>query len=101
VFPSGSVYCATKHAIVAFSEGLRKELSPKFNIKVTCIEPGVVATGLINTISDESLKRFVENTKKLNSLKPEDVAKVILFAVEAPSHMNVNELMVRPTTQEV
>ncbi len=101
VFPSGSVYCATKHAVSAFSEGLRQELSSKFNIRVTCIEPGVVATGLINTITDESLQRFVENTKKLTSLKSEDIAKIILFAVEAPRHMNVNELMVRPTPQEI
>ena len=101
VFPSGSVYCATKHAVNAFSEGLRQELSSKFNIRVTCIEPGVVATGLINTITDESLQRFVENTKKLTSLKPEDIAKIILFAVDAPSYVNVNELMVRPTPQEI
>jgi len=101
VFPSGSVYCATKFAIRAFSEGLRQELSPRFNIRVTCIEPGVVETGLINTITDTSLQKFVEKTKKLSSLKPEDIANSILFAVEAPNHMNVNELMVRPTTQEV
>ena len=101
VFPSGSVYCATKHAVTAFSEGIRQELSPKFNIRVTCIEPGVVDTGLINTITDESLQRFVEKTKKLVALKSQDIANTILFAVEAPNHMNVNELVVRPTAQEI
>ncbi|MCH7877334.1 MAG: SDR family oxidoreductase, partial [Thaumarchaeota archaeon] len=44
VFPTGSVYCATKHAIAAFSEGLRQEFSARSNIRVTSIEPGVVAT---------------------------------------------------------
>jgi len=101
VFPSGSVYCATKHAVTAFSEGIRQELSPKFNIRVTCIEPGVVDTGLINTITDESLQRFVEKTKKLPALKSQDIANTILFAVESPNHMNVNELVVRPTAQEI
>jgi len=101
VFPSGSVYCATKHAVTAFSEGIRQELSPKFNIRVTCIEPGVVDTGLINTITDESLQRFVEKTKKLVALKSQDIANTILFAVEAPNHMNVNELVVRPTAQQI
>ena len=47
VFPGASVYCATKHAITAFSEGLRKEVSPKYNIRVTCIEPGAVSTDLL------------------------------------------------------
>src|SRR5438105_4918642 len=50
VFPAGSVYCATKHAVTALSEGLRQELSQRANIRVTCIEPGVVATELTNTI---------------------------------------------------
>ncbi|HXV65663.1 MAG TPA: SDR family oxidoreductase [Nitrosopumilaceae archaeon] len=100
VFPSGSVYCATKHAVTAFSEGLRQEFSTRSNIRVTCIEPGVVATELTNTITDESLQSFVENSKKMNSLKAEDIANAILFAVEAPNHVNINEVLIRPTTQE-
>jgi NADP-dependent 3-hydroxy acid dehydrogenase YdfG len=54
VFAGGSVYCATKHAIAALSEGLRKELSPTYNIRVTCIEPGAVETELLESITDES-----------------------------------------------
>lgn len=100
VFPAGSVYCATKHAVTAFSEGLRQELSPRSNIRVTTIEPGVVATELTNTITDESLQGFIENTKKMEALKAEDIARAILFAVEAPNHVNVNEVLIRPTTQE-
>ena len=60
VFAGGSVYCATKHAITAFSEGLRKELSPKYNIRVTCIEPGVVSTELLESITDESMAGFIQ-----------------------------------------
>ena len=100
VFPAGSVYCATKHAITAFSEGLREELSVRKNIRVTCIEPGVVSTELTNTITDESLKGFVENSKKMESLKAEDIANAILYAVDAPKHVNVNEILIRPTTQD-
>ena len=100
VFPAGSVYCATKHAVAAFSEGLRQEFSMRSNIRVTSIEPGVVDTELNNTITDESLKGFVENTKKMEALHAEDIANAILFAVESPSHMNVNEILIRPTTQE-
>jgi NADP-dependent 3-hydroxy acid dehydrogenase YdfG len=100
VFPAGSVYCATKHAITAFSEGLREELSVRKNIRVTCIEPGVVATELTNTITDESLQGFVENAKKMEALQADDIANAILYAVESPSHVNVNEILIRPTTQD-
>ncbi len=100
VFPAGAVYCATKHAVTAFSEGLRQEFSVRSGIRVTCIEPGVVDTELNNTITDESLAKFVESTKQMAALKAEDIANAILFAVESPPHMNVNEIMLRPTTQE-
>ncbi|MGI0024568.1 MAG: SDR family oxidoreductase [Nitrososphaera sp.] len=100
VFPAGSVYCATKHAVTALSEGLRLELSQRANIRVTCIEPGVVATELTNTITDKSLEKFVEATKQMEALRAEDIANAILFAVESPGHVNVNEILVRPTSQE-
>jgi NADP-dependent 3-hydroxy acid dehydrogenase YdfG len=100
VFPAGSVYCATKHAVAAFSEGLRQEFSVRSNIRVTCIEPGVVATELNNTITDQSLQGFLEATKKMVALQAQDIANAILFAVESPEHMNVNEILIRPTTQE-
>jgi len=100
VFPTGTVYCATKHAITAFSEGLRQEFSARSNIRVTCIEPGVVSTELTDTITDESLKGFIENAKKMEALQAEDIANAILYAVESPFHVNVNEVLIRPTTQE-
>ena len=100
VFPAGSVYCATKHAVTAFSEGLRQELSQRSNIRVTCIEPGVVATELNNTITDSSLQGFLESVKKMEPLQAEDIANAILFAIDSPSHMNVNEIMIRPVQQE-
>jgi NADP-dependent 3-hydroxy acid dehydrogenase YdfG len=100
VFPSGSVYCATKHAVAAFSEGLRQEFSVRSNIRVTSIEPGVVDTELNDTITDESLQGFIENTKKMEALHAEDIANAILYAVDSPSYVNVNEILIRPTTQE-
>ncbi len=100
VFPAGSVYCATKYAVRAFSEGLRQELSTRNNIRVTTIEPGVVATELTDTITDKSLEAFVKSVKDMQALKAEDIANSILFAVESPPHMNVNEITIRPTTQE-
>jgi len=100
VFAGGTVYCATKHAITAFSEGIRKELSPKYNIRVTCIEPGAVSTELLDTITDESMAGFVQVTKNMEILQSEDIANAVLYAVSAPDHVNVNEILIRPTAQE-
>ena len=100
VFAGGSVYCATKHAITAFSEGLREELSPKYNIRVTCIEPGAVSTELLESITDESMTGFIQATKKMETLQSEDIVNAILYAIQTPSHVNVNEILIRPTTQE-
>ncbi|MFL6403202.1 MAG: SDR family oxidoreductase [Nitrososphaeraceae archaeon] len=100
VFAGGSVYCATKHAITAFSEGLRKELSPEYNIRVTCIEPGAVSTELLETITDGSMSKFVQASKSMERLQSEDIANAILYAIQAPNHVNVNEILMRPTAQE-
>jgi NADP-dependent 3-hydroxy acid dehydrogenase YdfG len=100
VFPAGSIYCATKHAVTAFSEGLRQEFSQRYNIKVTCIEPGVVDTELNNTITDTSLQSFVKNVKDMESLKADDIANTIIFALKTPHYANINEIMIRPTQQE-
>lgn len=100
VFPAGSVYCATKYAITAFSEGLRQELSQRYNIKVTCIEPGVVATELPNTITDKALEGFIESVKKMEALQAEDIANAIVYAVNSPKYVNINEILLRPISQE-
>jgi NADP-dependent 3-hydroxy acid dehydrogenase YdfG len=100
VFPAGSVYCATKYAITAFSEGLRQELSQRYNIKVTCIEPGVVATELPNTITDKALEGFIESVKKMEALQAEDIANAIVYAVNSPKYVNINEILLRPLSQE-
>jgi NADP-dependent 3-hydroxy acid dehydrogenase YdfG len=100
VFAGGSVYCATKHAITAFSEGLRKELSPEYKIRVTCIEPGAVSTELLETITDDSMAGHIQATKNMETLQSEDIANAVLYAIQAPNHVNVNEILIRPTAQE-
>ena len=100
VFSAGSVYCATKHAVTAFSEGLRQELSQRYNIKVTCIEPGVVSTELPNTITDKSLESFVKSVKEMESLKADDIANAIIYSLDSPPYLNINEILLRPLSQE-
>ncbi len=99
VFTGGAVYCATKHAVTAFSEGLRMELGPAFGIRVTCVEPGAVATELPQAIADEE---FLEKTRfDLTPLESEDVAEAIRYALTAPPRATVHEILVMPTEQKV
>ena len=60
----------------------------------------VVATELTNTITDESLKDFVDKAKTMESLSADDIANAIVYAVDSPMNVNVNEILIRPTTQE-
>ena len=99
-FPSGTVYSATKFAVRAISQGLRLELSPIKGIRVTDIEPGVVATELTHHITDnETANRFQEMWAEKTPLESVDIAETILFVLSRPDHVNVNEILVRPTDQ--
>jgi len=100
VMPGSAVYSATKFGVRALSDGLRQELSPSHNIRVTCIEPGAVATELTETITDEELMDDFKNSMgDLDFLDSEDIAKAIHYAVSQGDNVNVNELQVRPVSQ--
>lgn len=93
VVPTGAVYCGTKYAVWAISEGLRQE-NP--DVRVTIISPGVVATELGNDITDEATKGALTEWRK-QALTPDAIARAIAFAVEQPDDVDVNEIIVRPT----
>ena len=100
VFPSGSVYCATKFAVNAFSEGLRQELSQRHGIRVTSVAPGVVETELTNHITDDKVREgFKSMREKVIPLQAIDIAEAVLYAVSNPSRANVHDLLILPTTQ--
>jgi NADP-dependent 3-hydroxy acid dehydrogenase YdfG len=98
--PTGAAYSATKFGVVAFSEALRREVYAD-NIRVSVIEPGVVQTELRDHIghaaTQASLNAWASNMRQLQA---EDVAEAIVFCVTRPSHVNVNEILMRPTDQE-
>lgn len=94
------VYSATKWGVNAISEALRQEVH-KDNIRVTIIEPGLVATEFIDNITDPAAKQALEaRFKAVTPLQPEDIARAIAYAVTQPPHVNVNEILIRPTQQE-
>jgi NADP-dependent 3-hydroxy acid dehydrogenase YdfG len=98
VFAGGAVYCATKFAVKAISEGIRLESDGK--IRSTNISPGAVATELTNTISDE---KSAEMAKQLYgiAIDADAIARAITYAIEQPADVDVNEMIIRPTKQEL
>ena len=81
----GSLYSATKHAVTAMAEAVRQELNGT-GIRVTSIEPGMVDTP------------FFEKAPE-GALEPDDIARAVLYAISQPPHVDVNEILVRPTAQ--
>ncbi|MEO5560679.1 MAG: SDR family NAD(P)-dependent oxidoreductase [Dokdonella sp.] len=97
---NAAAYAATKFGVVGFSEALRKEVYMD-NIRVTVIEPGVVETELRDHIADADTQRAINAwADSLRQLKSEDVANAIVFCVSQPDHVNINEVLMRPTDQE-
>ncbi len=97
VAPTGAVYCATKYAVWAISEGLRQEHD---DIRTTIISPGVVETELGHDISvDEAAAGLSEWRKK--SLTPDAIARAIRFALEQPADVDINEIVVRPLAADM
>ncbi|MFB5268738.1 SDR family oxidoreductase [Paenibacillus enshidis] len=102
-FPSSSVYSATKHAVRVLTEGMRTELGAKQNIRTTLISPGAVETELYGTITDDSIYPVLEKlgSKDWQQLDPSDIANTVLFAIQQPANVTINELIVRPTSQSL
>lgn len=97
VYPKGNVYCASKHAVLAITEGMRIDLNPH-GIKVTAINPGLVETEFSKVrfkggaIADDVYKGY-------KALQAEDVAEVIYFAVSRPAHVNIADVLMFCTAQ--
>ncbi|MDP2698479.1 SDR family oxidoreductase [Thalassospira sp.] len=93
VMPTGAVYCATKYAVWAISEGLRQEST---HIRVTVISPGVVETELGHDITDPAAQGALKSFREI-SLTPDAIARGVLYAIDQPASVDVNEVIIRPT----
>jgi NADP-dependent 3-hydroxy acid dehydrogenase YdfG len=94
VTPTAAVYCATKYAVRAISEGLRLEVGG--DIRVTLVSPGVTESELADSISDEEARQGMKEYRRI-SISPDAIARSILYAMEQPADVDVNEIIVRPT----
>jgi NADP-dependent 3-hydroxy acid dehydrogenase YdfG len=97
VYPKGNVYCGSKHAVIAITEGMRIDLNP-FGIKVGVINPGLVETEFseVRYKGDPAADRVYKGFK---ALQAEDVADVIYFAVSRPAHVNIADVLIFCTAQ--
>jgi NADP-dependent 3-hydroxy acid dehydrogenase YdfG len=93
VVPTAAVYCATKYAVRAISDGLRQEND---RIRVTCVYPGVVESELANTITDPVAAQAMEAYRQI-ALKPEAIANAIAHVIAQPTDVDTSEIVVRPT----
>ncbi|HGM5549934.1 TPA: SDR family oxidoreductase [Pseudomonas putida] len=93
VSPTAAVYCATKFAVRAISDGLRQETD---KIRVTVVCPGVVESELADTISDEEAREAMKSFRRV-ALNADAIARALAYAIEQPDDVDVSEIVVRPT----
>lgn len=100
IFGGSAVYSATKSAVRVISEGLRQEITP-YNIRTTIISPGAVKTELLEHISDVNIQDANKDFVGKIGLSPDAFARLIAFAISQPEDMDINEILFRPTAQEL
>ena len=100
VGPGFAVYAATKYAVRALSEGLRQEVKP-YNIRTTVISPGAVATEVPDPVTDPEASKRIRTFYEQVAVPADSFARAVAFAMSQPEEVDINEILYRPTRQEV
>ena len=100
VFNGSAVYSATKYAVRALTEGLRMEVKA-YNIRTTIVCPGAVKTELLEHITDVDVRQANEEYVASVGISPDNFARVVAFAISQPEDVDINEIIFRPTSQEL
>jgi len=100
VGPGFAVYAATKYAVRALSEGLRQEVKP-YNIRTTVISPGAVATELPDSVTDPDASKRIRTFYEQVAVPADSFARAVVFAMSQPEDVDINEILYRPTRQEL
>ncbi|MFF2993296.1 SDR family NAD(P)-dependent oxidoreductase [Streptomyces sp. NPDC057950] len=96
---ASGVYAATKFGVTAFSEALRQEVTEQ-GVRVVVVEPGFVATELTSHITDPAIQAMAKTmADSMRTLRAEDIAGAVVYALSQPEHVAVNEILIRPTDQ--
>jgi NADP-dependent 3-hydroxy acid dehydrogenase YdfG len=100
VRPGGLVYSATKHAVRVISEGLRQEVKP-YNIRTTVISPGAIDTELPNSVTEPDIAEGFKKFYREIAIPAESFAQAVTYAMAQPEEVDINEILFRPTRQEL
>ena len=100
VGPGSAVYAATKTAVRVISEGLRQEVKP-WNLRTTIISPGAVATELPNSITEPDVAKGIGQFYEQYAIPADSFARAVAFAISQPDDVDINEILFRPTRQEL
>jgi NADP-dependent 3-hydroxy acid dehydrogenase YdfG len=100
VRPGSAVYAATKAAVRMLSEGLRQEVKP-YNIRTTIISPGAVQSELPQSITEADVAKGIEEFYAAYAIPADSFARMVAFAISQPEDVDVNEILFRPTAQEL
>ncbi|MFG1180485.1 SDR family oxidoreductase [Xanthobacter versatilis] len=100
VRPGSSVYAATKAAVRMLSEGLRQEVKP-FNIRTTIISPGAVESELPQSVTEPDTAKAIADFYAAYAIPADSFARVVAFAISQPEEVDINEILFRPTAQEL
>ena len=98
IYPKGAVYCATKQAVNALSNGLRLDLFGT-EIRVSTVDPGAVETNFSAVRFKGDTKRAAAVYEGMEPLKPEDIADAVIYCATRPPHVNISEVIIMPTAQ--
>jgi NADP-dependent 3-hydroxy acid dehydrogenase YdfG len=100
VRPGSAVYAATKAAVRMLSEGLRQEVKP-YNIRTTIISPGAVQSELPQSINEADVARGIAEFYERYAIPADSFARMVAFAISQPEDVDINEILFRPTAQEL
>ncbi|MGK5010053.1 SDR family oxidoreductase [Janthinobacterium sp. MDB2-8] len=99
VGPAAGVYSATKFFVQAMTESMRKELGVQHGIRVNTISPGVINTGWADKVTDPAGRKAAQELNKI-AIAPEDIGRAVVYALDQPANVTVNDLIISPTRQD-
>jgi NADP-dependent 3-hydroxy acid dehydrogenase YdfG len=99
VGPAAGVYSATKFFVQAMTESMRKELGVKHGIRANTVSPGVINTGWADKVTDPEGRKTAKALNEI-AIAPEDIARAVIYALNQPGNVTVNDLIISPTRQD-
>lgn len=99
VGPSAGVYSSTKFFVQAMTESMRKELGVHHGIRVNTVSPGVINTGWADKVTDPAGRKAAQELNKI-AIAPEDIGRAVVYALNQPANVTVNDLIISPTRQD-